>query len=107
MTTGTQRASSVSPQDEHTSWKLFPVEEEPDARQIEDDDVGAPKEEASEGDEIDSWKEQVEDLARRVAQHFENEHEKEAVGPPVIKAPVQPTQKLTNLGAHIVSLREQ
>ena len=87
----TQRGNTVHPQNEKPSTKLCTIEQESDAGQTENAEVGTARTEANEDNEADDWKEHVEDLTRRVAQHFEDEHDGAAVGPPIIKTQVQHT----------------
>ena len=93
MTSGTQRASTVRPLKTTTLTSLHPIERESDADKVEDDESEAKEHGADEEGEADEWREHVEDLSRRVAQHFEDEHEKCAVSPPLVKAPQQPTKE--------------
>ena len=90
---GSQRPSTVSPLKQTPLTSLHPIVRESDASEVKGDEPEAENEDASEEDEADKLKKHVEDLSRRVAQHFEDEHEKQAVSPPLIKAPQQPTRE--------------
>ena len=62
-------------------FNLLPIEEGPDAEHSDESGHGVreSKEEVYSG--ADESKEHVEELTRKVAQHFEAEHESKAVGP--------------------------
>ena len=90
---GGERASTVRPLKTIPLTSLHPIERESDVDKVKDDESDAKEHGADEKGEVDEWKEHVEDLSRRVAQYFEDEHEKCAVSPPSVKAPQQPTRE--------------
>ena len=92
MTSGTQRACIVRPLKQESSASVFPIEEVPDANEINETESEAVDGGADVNGEAEEWRERVEELSKRVAQHFEDTHEKDAVSPPGIKALPQPTQ---------------
>lgn len=92
MTSGTQRESIVRPLKQKQPANILPIEGSLDASEINGMESEATEEGADEQGEVDEWKERVEELSRRVAQHFEDEHERNAVSPPGVRAPSQPTQ---------------
>ena len=93
MTSGTQRASIVRPLKQNSPADIPPMEGELDASEVKETESEAEEESADEDGEAEGWKERVEELSKRVAQHFEDVHGKDAVSPPGVKAPPQPTQE--------------
>ena len=92
MTSGSQRASTARPCEEMMPSNLLPIEEGPDAEHSDESGHGVAGNEENVYSGADELKEHVEELTKRVAQQFEDEHESKAVGPQVIKAPAQPSR---------------
>ena len=90
---GSERASIVRPLKTIPLTSLHPIERGSDADKAKSDESEANEHGVDEDGEADKWKEHVEDLTRRVAQHFEDEHGRDAVNPPLVKAPQQPTRE--------------
>ena len=92
MTSGTQRESIVRFLKQEQPANFLPIKGLLDASETEGMESEAKREGAEEQGEAEEWREHVEELSKRVAQHFEDEHERDAVSPPGVKAPAQPTQ---------------
>ena len=96
MTSGTQRACTVRLLKQESPASVFPIEGVPDASEMEETESEAMEEGADMNGEAEEWRERVEELSKRVAQHFEDTHEKDAVSPPGVKAP--PTTYARRMG---------
>ena len=98
MTSKSQRACTVSPPKGSNQDDLLPLRED-QSGDLEAEDNGA-EGGLDNGDlhkgEWSEVEEKVEELQRRVAEHFENENDKERAGPPMVRAPNQPTREQWN-----------
>ena len=81
-----ERASIVRPLKTTPLTNLHAMDGESDAAKAKSDESEAKEHGVDEDGEADKWKEHVEDLTRRVAQHFEDEHGRNAVSPPLVKS---------------------
>ena len=96
MTPRSQRVHIARPQ---STDNLLPLQSgESGEKEVEDDKAeGGLIEDDSEGGESkDQWTDiqsKVEEMQRKVAEHFEDVNDRQAMGPPVIRAPSQPTRE--------------
>ena len=96
MTLRSQRVHTVRPQ---STANLLPVQGgESDEKEVEDDKAegGLTEEDADESETRDQWSElqsKVEEMQKKVAEHFEDTNDRQVEGPPVIKQPGQPTKE--------------
>ena len=81
-----ERASTVRFLETIPLTSLHLIEREFDVDKAKSDESEANEHGVDEDGEVDKWKEHVEDFTRRVAQHFEDEHGRNAVSPPLVKS---------------------
>ena len=98
MTLGNQRDITVRPQRKQVDDNLLTMKSgESGNPEVNEDDAegGLADESAGEEESVKSepgMASKVEELQRRVAEHFEDANDRRADGPPIVKAPSQPTK---------------